>query len=68
MFLMGPLKQLKRMCDKTRAFATIVMIVSYSFLEPHTNFLTNKEDLPNIFIIMSPIMLIIFMIQLISYW
>ncbi|XP_056109987.1 SFT2 domain containing 2a [Rhinichthys klamathensis goyatoka] len=26
MFLMGPLKQLKRMCDKTRAFATIVMI------------------------------------------
>uniref|UniRef100_A0A673KGL6 Vesicle transport protein n=1 Tax=Sinocyclocheilus rhinocerous TaxID=307959 RepID=A0A673KGL6_9TELE len=27
MFLMGPVKQLKRMCDKTRAFATIVMIV-----------------------------------------
>ncbi|XP_051997180.1 vesicle transport protein SFT2B-like [Xyrauchen texanus] len=26
MFLMGPMKQLKRMCDKTRAFATIVMI------------------------------------------
>lgn len=26
MFLMGPLKQLKRMCDKTRAFATVVMI------------------------------------------
>ncbi|RXN03389.1 vesicle transport SFT2B-like protein [Labeo rohita] len=26
MFLMGPVKQLKRMCDKTRAFATVVMI------------------------------------------
>ncbi|XP_051561924.1 SFT2 domain containing 2a isoform X2 [Myxocyprinus asiaticus] len=26
MFLMGPIKQLKRMCDKTRAFATVVMI------------------------------------------
>ncbi|KAB5584554.1 hypothetical protein PHYPO_G00108910 [Pangasianodon hypophthalmus] len=26
MFLMGPLKQLKRMCDKTRALATAVMI------------------------------------------
>ncbi|KAG5276459.1 hypothetical protein AALO_G00132300 [Alosa alosa] len=26
MFLMGPLKQLKRMCDKTRFFATAVMI------------------------------------------
>ncbi|XP_016371416.1 vesicle transport protein SFT2B-like [Sinocyclocheilus rhinocerous] len=26
MFLMGPLKQLKRMCDKTRAFATVVML------------------------------------------
>ncbi|KAI4877434.1 hypothetical protein NFI96_032677, partial [Prochilodus magdalenae] len=26
MFLMGPMKQLKRMCDKTRAFATVVMI------------------------------------------
>ncbi|KAK1796671.1 hypothetical protein P4O66_009694 [Electrophorus voltai] len=26
MFLMGPMKQLKRMCDKTRAFATTVMI------------------------------------------
>lgn len=28
MFLMGPLKQLKRMCDKTRALATTIMIVS----------------------------------------
>lgn len=28
MFLMGPLKQLKRMCDKTRALATAIMIVS----------------------------------------
>lgn len=28
MFLMGPVKQLKRMCDKTRALATIIMIVS----------------------------------------
>uniref|UniRef100_A0A671SQ15 Vesicle transport protein n=1 Tax=Sinocyclocheilus anshuiensis TaxID=1608454 RepID=A0A671SQ15_9TELE len=27
MFLMGPLKQLKRMCDKTRAFATVVMLM-----------------------------------------
>ncbi|KAL4656873.1 vesicle transport protein SFT2B-like isoform X2 [Arapaima gigas] len=27
MFLMGPLKQLKRMCEKTRAFATIIMLV-----------------------------------------
>ncbi|XP_051986917.1 SFT2 domain containing 2a [Xyrauchen texanus] len=27
MFLMGPIKQLKRMCDKTRAFATVVMII-----------------------------------------
>ncbi|KAF4112303.1 SFT2 domain containing 2a [Onychostoma macrolepis] len=26
MFLMGPVKQLKRMCDKTRAFATVVML------------------------------------------
>lgn len=26
MFLMGPVKQLKRMCDKTRALATIIMI------------------------------------------
>ncbi|XP_046732770.1 SFT2 domain containing 2b isoform X2 [Silurus meridionalis] len=26
MFLMGPLKQLKRMCDKTRALATAIMI------------------------------------------
>ncbi|XP_076871800.1 SFT2 domain containing 2b [Brachyhypopomus gauderio] len=26
MFLMGPLKQVKRMCDKTRAIATAVMI------------------------------------------
>ncbi|XP_051753414.1 SFT2 domain containing 2b [Ctenopharyngodon idella] len=26
MFLMGPLKQLKRMCDKTRALATGIMI------------------------------------------
>ncbi|XP_062412111.1 SFT2 domain containing 2a [Sardina pilchardus] len=26
MFLMGPMKQLKRMCDKTRFFATAVMI------------------------------------------
>ncbi|XP_028857153.1 SFT2 domain containing 2a isoform X4 [Denticeps clupeoides] len=26
MFLMGPVKQLKRMCDKTRAFATAVML------------------------------------------
>ncbi|XP_055069112.1 SFT2 domain containing 2a [Misgurnus anguillicaudatus] len=26
MFLMGPIKQLKRMCDKTRALATTVMI------------------------------------------
>ncbi|KAG7457385.1 vesicle transport protein SFT2B-like [Solea senegalensis] len=26
MFLMGPLKQLKRMCDKTRALATTIMI------------------------------------------
>ncbi|XP_012683696.1 SFT2 domain containing 2a [Clupea harengus] len=26
MFLMGPLRQLKRMCDKTRAFATAVML------------------------------------------
>lgn len=28
MFLMGPVKQLKRMCDKTRALATTIMIVS----------------------------------------
>lgn len=28
MFLMGPVKQLKRMCDKTRALATAIMIVS----------------------------------------
>ncbi len=28
MFLMGPIKQLKRMCDKTRFFATAVMLVS----------------------------------------
>uniref|UniRef100_A0A3Q3M0W7 Vesicle transport protein n=1 Tax=Mastacembelus armatus TaxID=205130 RepID=A0A3Q3M0W7_9TELE len=28
MFLMGPMKQLKRMCDKTRALATTIMIVS----------------------------------------
>uniref|UniRef100_A0A8D3BBT8 Vesicle transport protein n=1 Tax=Scophthalmus maximus TaxID=52904 RepID=A0A8D3BBT8_SCOMX len=28
MFLMGPLKQLKRMCDKTRALATAIMIVT----------------------------------------
>ncbi|XP_060774777.1 SFT2 domain containing 2b [Neoarius graeffei] len=27
MFLMGPWKQLKRMCDKTRALATAVMII-----------------------------------------
>uniref|UniRef100_A0A3Q2Y053 Vesicle transport protein n=1 Tax=Hippocampus comes TaxID=109280 RepID=A0A3Q2Y053_HIPCM len=27
MFLMGPVKQLKRMCDKTRALATTIMIV-----------------------------------------
>uniref|UniRef100_A0A3B3UH64 Vesicle transport protein n=1 Tax=Poecilia latipinna TaxID=48699 RepID=A0A3B3UH64_9TELE len=27
MFLMGPMKQLKRMCDKTRALATTIMIV-----------------------------------------
>jgi len=27
MFLMGPLKQLKRMCDKSRALATGIMIV-----------------------------------------
>ncbi|XP_018605383.2 SFT2 domain containing 2a isoform X2 [Scleropages formosus] len=27
MFIMGPLKQLKRMCDKTRVFATILMLV-----------------------------------------
>ncbi|XP_032382702.1 SFT2 domain containing 2a [Etheostoma spectabile] len=26
MFLMGPMKQLKRMCDKTRALATAIMI------------------------------------------
>ncbi|XP_061743946.1 vesicle transport protein SFT2B-like isoform X3 [Nerophis ophidion] len=26
MFLMGPVKQLKRMCDKTRALATAIMI------------------------------------------
>ncbi|XP_026876580.2 SFT2 domain containing 2b [Electrophorus electricus] len=26
MFLMGPLKQVKRMCDKTRALATAIMI------------------------------------------
>ncbi|XP_037106206.1 SFT2 domain containing 2a [Syngnathus acus] len=26
MFLMGPVKQLKRMCDKTRALATTIMI------------------------------------------
>ncbi|KAJ0032119.1 hypothetical protein NQD34_002200 [Periophthalmus magnuspinnatus] len=26
MFLMGPMKQLKRMCDKTRALATTIMI------------------------------------------
>uniref|UniRef100_A0A8C6TT99 Vesicle transport protein n=1 Tax=Neogobius melanostomus TaxID=47308 RepID=A0A8C6TT99_9GOBI len=26
MFLMGPMKQLKRMCDKTRAVATAIMI------------------------------------------
>ncbi|CAB1439293.1 unnamed protein product [Pleuronectes platessa] len=26
MFLMGPLKQLKKMCDKTRALATAIMI------------------------------------------
>ncbi|KAG7326917.1 hypothetical protein KOW79_010318 [Hemibagrus wyckioides] len=26
-FLMGPLKQLKRMCDKTRALATAIMII-----------------------------------------
>ncbi|XP_042581098.1 vesicle transport protein SFT2A-like [Cyprinus carpio] len=26
MFLMGPVKQQKRMCDKTRAFATVVML------------------------------------------
>ncbi|XP_027146036.1 vesicle transport protein SFT2B-like [Larimichthys crocea] len=26
MFLLGPLKQLKRMCDKTRALATTIMI------------------------------------------
>ncbi|XP_076869748.1 SFT2 domain containing 2a [Brachyhypopomus gauderio] len=26
LFLMGPVKQVKRMCDKTRAFATTVMI------------------------------------------
>uniref|UniRef100_A0A3P9D1C0 Vesicle transport protein n=1 Tax=Maylandia zebra TaxID=106582 RepID=A0A3P9D1C0_9CICH len=28
MFLMGPMKQLKRMCDKTRALATTLMLVS----------------------------------------
>lgn len=28
MFLMGPMKQLKRMCDKTRALATTIMLVS----------------------------------------
>uniref|UniRef100_A0A3Q1ETZ9 Vesicle transport protein n=1 Tax=Acanthochromis polyacanthus TaxID=80966 RepID=A0A3Q1ETZ9_9TELE len=28
MFLMGPVKQLKRMCDKTRALATTIMLVS----------------------------------------
>ncbi|XP_036395830.1 vesicle transport protein SFT2B-like [Megalops cyprinoides] len=27
MFLLGPLKQLKRMCDKTRALATIIMLL-----------------------------------------
>uniref|UniRef100_A0A8C6P5G0 Vesicle transport protein n=1 Tax=Nothobranchius furzeri TaxID=105023 RepID=A0A8C6P5G0_NOTFU len=27
MFLMGPVKQLKRMCDKTRALATTIMLV-----------------------------------------
>uniref|UniRef100_A0AAY5KLL1 Vesicle transport protein n=1 Tax=Esox lucius TaxID=8010 RepID=A0AAY5KLL1_ESOLU len=26
MFLMGPIKQLKRMCDKTRALATTIML------------------------------------------
>ncbi|CAL9696056.1 unnamed protein product [Knipowitschia caucasica] len=26
MFLMGPMKQLKRMCDKTRALATAIML------------------------------------------
>lgn len=36
MFLMGPVKQLKRMCDKTRAFATTVMIVSYCLTVTHT--------------------------------
>lgn len=28
LFLMGPMKQLKRMCDKTRALATTIMLVS----------------------------------------
>lgn len=30
MFLMGPVKQLKRMCDKTRALATTIMLVRVS--------------------------------------
>uniref|UniRef100_A0A3B4G569 Vesicle transport protein n=1 Tax=Pundamilia nyererei TaxID=303518 RepID=A0A3B4G569_9CICH len=29
MFLMGPMNQLKRMCDKTRALATTLMLVSW---------------------------------------
>uniref|UniRef100_A0A3B3UH06 Vesicle transport protein n=1 Tax=Poecilia latipinna TaxID=48699 RepID=A0A3B3UH06_9TELE len=36
MFLMGPMKQLKRMCDKTRALATTIMIsliVFFSFFQ-----------------------------------
>ncbi|KAI5622662.1 hypothetical protein C0J50_17779, partial [Silurus asotus] len=31
MFLMGPMKQLKRMFDKTRIVATVVMLVSFRF-------------------------------------
>uniref|UniRef100_A0A3B5LT93 Vesicle transport protein n=1 Tax=Xiphophorus couchianus TaxID=32473 RepID=A0A3B5LT93_9TELE len=31
MFLMGPMKQLKRMCDKTRALATTIMLVRVIF-------------------------------------
>uniref|UniRef100_A0A3P9PX08 Vesicle transport protein n=1 Tax=Poecilia reticulata TaxID=8081 RepID=A0A3P9PX08_POERE len=32
MFLMGPMKQLKRMCDKTRALATTIMLSLIVFL------------------------------------
>lgn len=41
MFLMGPLKQVKRMCDKTRALATAIMIVRvHAHTHIHTRLLS----------------------------